>query len=566
MKKQFCPYCGTKLEAKAQFCKNCGEAIFGDIKETDKTSSEQSFGDNTSERRTVFEGYIHKCPNCGEVLNAFVANCPSCGYEIRGASNSAAVQKFAVKLASAETRQEKIAIIRNFPIPNTKEDILEFMILASANIGNSSEKDVSAAWQSKTEQAYQKAQMTFQDEKEFMRIQNIYSQVRASLIKQNKIEKIQNTGSALSELMPILPNVIVITGWLISIFVLLPLCKLNLDNAGTNGSQLLLMLDFIAGAILIPFAFRCSFTLPKVITSSGLILSIIVLIPLCEKNLDNAGTNAFHLILIVDIICSVVIFVRMFKNKHKSVTPKTTLNKISFVIALICVAIMLAVYGVGSIITAITVAKDNAVNEQEKQQAQSVTYEWPAAGLNQYLPLPPTKYGEIKTDDETRFNMEIYQVSSEDFKGYVKNCEEKGFTISTTKTDSVFYAYNGEQYELDIFYQEDKDSMEIYLDAPLKMTEIKWPDNKLVKQIPKPASLIGNISWETSEHFGVYISNITPEQYSEYVDQCIDAGFTVDYSRGEKTFHAYNIDGYYLVVEQHLFDKIYISIKVPEKD
>lgn len=548
----FCSNCGQQINDGAKFCPSCGTAV----------SNEKP----NNQRKTVFEGNIHKCPNCGEVLTSFTSNCPSCGYEIRGASNSAAVQEFAVKLASAESRQEKIAIIRNFPIPNTKEDILEFMILASTNIVDNLEKDISAAWQSKTEQAYQKAQIIFQDEKEFSRIQNIYSQVCVKLTKQKKIEKVQKAGNVLSELMPGLPNVIVVTGWLISIFVLLPLCKINLDNVGTNGSQLLLMLDFIAGAILIPFAFRCSSHLPKLITSFGLILSIVVLIPLCGKNLDNVGTNAFQLILIVDIICSVVIFVRMFKNKNKSETPKTALNGISFVIALICVVIMLAVYGVGSITTAITAAKDNAANEQEKQQAQSVTYEWPSVGLNQYLPIPPTEYGDIKTDDETRFNIEIYQVSPEDFEGYVKNCKEKGFTISTTKTDSVFYAYHAEQYELDIFYWEDKETMDIFLDAPLKMSEIKWPDNKLVKQIPQPESLTGNIRWENSEHFGVYIANTTPEQYNEYVDRCIEAGFTIDYSRGDKTFHAYNKAGYYLVVEQHLFDKIYISIKIPEKD
>ena len=548
----FCSNCGQQINDGAKFCPSCGTAV-----SNEKTNNQ---------RKTVFEGNIHKCPNCGEVLNSFTSNCPSCGYEIRGSSNPAAVQEFAVKLASAESRQEKIAIIRNFPIPNTKEDILEFMILASTNIGDNLEKDISAAWQSKTEQAYQKAQIIFQDEKEFSRIQNIYSQVCVKLTKQNKIEKVQKAGNVLSELMPVLPNVIVVTGWLISIFVLLPLCKINLDNVGANGSQLLLMLDFIAGAILIPFAFRCSSHLPKLITSLGLILSIVVLIPLCGKNLDNVGTNAFHLILIVDITCSVVIFVRMFKNKNKSETPKTALNGISFVIALICVVIMLAVYGVESITTAITAAKDNAANEQEKLQAQSVTYEWPSVGLNQYLPIPPTEYGNIKTDDETRFNIEIYQVSSEDFEGYVKNCKEKGFTISTTKTDSVFYAYHAEQYELDIFYWEDKETMDIFLDAPLKMSEIKWPDSKLVKQIPQPESLTGNIRWENSEYFGVYIANTTPEQYNEYVDRCIEAGFTIDYSRGDKTFHAYNKAGYYLVVEQHLFDKIYRSIEIPETD
>lgn len=546
----FCTNCGQQINDGAKFCSSCGAAVINNKA--------------NNQRETVFEGNIHKCPNCGEILNSFTSNCPSCGYEIRGASNSAAVQKFFVKLALAESHQEKVAIISNFPIPNTKEDILEFMILASTNISDNIEKDISTAWQSKTEQAYQKAKIIFDDEKEFLQIQNIYSQVCAKLAKQKKIEKVQKAGSILSELMPVLPNVVVVTGWLISIFVLLPLCKINLDSAGTNASQLLLILDFIVGIKLIPFAFKCSSPLPKLITSLGLILSIVVLIPLCGKNLDNAGTNAFQLILIVDIICSVFIFVRMFKQKHASEMPKTTLTGVSFVIAIICVVIMLAVYGVGSITTANTATKNNEANEQEKQQAQSVIYKWPSAGLNQYLPVPPTEYGDIMTDNESRFIIEIYQVSPEDFEGYVEDCKEKGFTINATRTDYNFYAYHAEQYKVDIFYWEGNETMEISLEAPLEMSEIRWPNNKLVKQIPKPESLVGNISRETSEHFGVYIANTTPEQYSEYVDRCMDAGFTVDYSRGEKNFHAYNKDRYYLVVEQHLFDIVYISIEVPE--
>ena len=512
-----------------------------------------------------YDGKVYKCPLCGEIINSFVPICPSCGYEIRGISNSDAVQGFAKKLDLVRTTQEKVSIIRNFPIPNTKEDILEFMILAASNISDNLERDISDAWISKAEQAYQKAQIIFPNDKEFIRVQNIYIQVGTKLTSQKKKEKIQNAGAMLAELMPVLPNVFVVVGWLISIFALLPFCKINLDVVGTNGAQLILMLDFIAGVILIPFAFKCPSHLPKLIASLGLILSVVVLIPLCGKNLDDTGTNAFQLILIVDIICSIIIFVRMFELKQKSENSKTALNVASFMIAFICMMIMLVVYGIGSITTAISVRTDNAIKDQEMQEAQSVTYEWPSVGLSRYLPLPEIEYGKIKTDDEIRFNIEVYQVSQEVFDKYTKECMEKGFTIETTKTDSVFYAYHAEQYELSIFYWEDKETMDIFVDAPLAMSEISWPDNKLVKQIPKPESLIGKIVWENTEHFDVHIANTTPEQYREYVDQCMEAGFTVDYSRGEKTFYAHNKKGYYLVVEQHLFDTIYISIKAPEK-
>lgn len=63
----------------------------------------------------------------------------------------------------------------------------------------------------------------------------------------------------------------------------------------------------------------------------------------------------------------------------------------------------------------------------------------------------------------------------------------------------------------------------------------------------------------------VYIDDITAEEYEEYVDKCIEAGFSIDYSRGEKTFSATDADGYKIVVEKHLFEQMYISIKVPER-
>ena len=106
MKKQFCPYCGTKLDEGARFCKNCGEAICGDAQEAHRTSIEQAYTGNPTERKTVYEGYIHKCPNCGEVLKAFEMNCPACGYELRDTKASGAVREFELKLEAIESKRE----------------------------------------------------------------------------------------------------------------------------------------------------------------------------------------------------------------------------------------------------------------------------------------------------------------------------------------------------------------------------------------------------------------------------------------------------------------------------
>jgi len=204
----FCTNCGKKIRPYDKFCPNCG-----------KPTSQASFDDQlhgtrqplnleqetTGQRKQVFEGSVHKCPNCGEVIEAFTLRCPSCGLEFRDAQAPSAVREFARKLEEIESHrkekgvassvmdalgivhldsadEQKISLIRSFSVPNTKEDVLEFLILASSNINEtiykgdmkSSERSVSDAWMAKAQQVYYKAQMTFADDPEFSAIKDVY--------------------------------------------------------------------------------------------------------------------------------------------------------------------------------------------------------------------------------------------------------------------------------------------------------------------------------------------------------------------------------------------------------
>lgn len=117
-KMMFCPYCGTKLDDGARFCKNCGEAVLGNNDNSRKSQYEEHFGGNPTERKTVYEGYLHKCPTCGEVLEAFTTICPSCGHEIRDAKTSTSVRELALKLESIAAQkmpsfEEKKSVMKN---------------------------------------------------------------------------------------------------------------------------------------------------------------------------------------------------------------------------------------------------------------------------------------------------------------------------------------------------------------------------------------------------------------------------------------------------------------------
>lgn len=200
----FCTNCGKQFSDGTKFCPECGTAINAVQPE--------------NQRKQVFEGEIKKCPNCGEALSAFEITCHACGFELRNRTGSNAVQKladmisklemerppqakkeaisiFKYSIPSAEPTDKRIAnVIQSFAIPNTREDILEFMILASTNIdtdaldsnGSSdsiSQKLVTNAWIAKFEQSYQKAKIAFGDSPEFNDIQEIYDK------RQKEIQK-----------------------------------------------------------------------------------------------------------------------------------------------------------------------------------------------------------------------------------------------------------------------------------------------------------------------------------------------------------------------------------------
>lgn len=167
----FCIHCGEELANGARFCANCGTSVM-----------EKSFHNKAENRqKVVYDGRIHKCPNCGEQLDSFVAVCPSCGYELRDTPITSCVHQLSQKLESTDSAARKIELIRNFYIPNAKEDIYEFFILAYSNI-TAGAYGIDA-WKVKLEQAYLKAELVFDDGEDLKYIDELYSQIKKTSIK-----------------------------------------------------------------------------------------------------------------------------------------------------------------------------------------------------------------------------------------------------------------------------------------------------------------------------------------------------------------------------------------------
>ncbi len=222
----FCSNCGHQLTEDAKFCSKCGMSVPTPL-------------NDHSARRITYEGEIYKCPNCGEVLKSFAAVCPACGYEIRGNHVSGTVSEFSNKLEQAHTLEQKVELIRSFPIANNKEDVFEFIILASTNLTNDMPRDLYKAWVSKFEQSYRKAKVMFEGTADFEVIQKIYDETQKKIKKENFVHGAKTAQNSIVKASGVLSNVLTVlltnAGVFAGVFFLI--WSIKIYDAYGNGSM-----------------------------------------------------------------------------------------------------------------------------------------------------------------------------------------------------------------------------------------------------------------------------------------------------------------------------------------
>lgn len=108
---------------------------------------------------------IKECPSCGAQLESFSTTCQYCGNELANVDSSNAMNDLVAKLEAAEEKARndkssggivgglmklldgetalekkiynaKSNILSSYPIPNSKEDLLEFLALSVSNVNS----------------------------------------------------------------------------------------------------------------------------------------------------------------------------------------------------------------------------------------------------------------------------------------------------------------------------------------------------------------------------------------------------------------------------------------------
>lgn len=159
-------------------------------------------------------GDIRKCPACGAIVGAMQALCGDCGHSFTSIESVSSVTKLYEQLQLVETeernrkveggligrisgsaaaqdpqleeriKKRKAGVVSAFPVPNSKEDIVEFLSMAVPEAGKkpnflmmmSGAGDLYKAWRGKAEQVVIKARFSLKDDKKLLEEINNYAQ------------------------------------------------------------------------------------------------------------------------------------------------------------------------------------------------------------------------------------------------------------------------------------------------------------------------------------------------------------------------------------------------------
>lgn len=154
------------------------------------------------------EGDIKKCPACGAPVASFSTKCSDCGHEFRNTQALSSKQKmyddldkieieerarklnFTEKLDAENAIQRRIdsrkaSMIGSFPLPNSKEDILEFFNLAIAESqkhgGIVNDGVLNKAWKVKAKELKSKIELDLKNDPQAILLMKEYDSSRKAI-------------------------------------------------------------------------------------------------------------------------------------------------------------------------------------------------------------------------------------------------------------------------------------------------------------------------------------------------------------------------------------------------
>ena len=187
-------------------------------------------------------------------------------------------------------------------------------------------------------------------------------------------------------------------------------------------------------------------------------------------------------------------------------------------------------------------------------------YKWEDSTIASQLEQPSFGKLGIYLSSDRQFAADVDDVTQGQYREYLTSCKEKGFTVDSFVDPNGYTAFDEAGTKLETHYYEYMKQMSIRIIAPLQMRELIWPSSELADLLPRPDTDTGLLDRENNSSLVIYAGGTSRTAYADYVQQCMDAGFNVDYRRNERTYYAENEEGCRLSVDYYGFDIMLISL------
>ena len=164
------------------------------------------------------KGDIKKCPSCGSPVESFSTKCNECGHEFRNVEVNSSVNELLnelKKISKSKFKDEdgyfeeyeyveaRAETIRNFAIPTSKEDLIEFATkgISEFNSKETDNEELNSAWESKAEEAISKLNVFALNDKSIIPIIENLEKKFTEKLKRNRKEK-RNEAMVLAIMIP----------------------------------------------------------------------------------------------------------------------------------------------------------------------------------------------------------------------------------------------------------------------------------------------------------------------------------------------------------------------------
>ena len=187
---------GEITDKKRQFLANKAEQLGIDSDEFEIVleSYLSSAKKNTSSasKQNLKIGSARRCPNCGALIS-YESICPECGYIFNSMEANASIESLFETLNQMSSRDviKKRQVLENFPIPNSKSDILEFLVAFKSKLTNPDDKFTSA-YLAKYTECVEKSKVYFPNDPDFYPFIHSLPEIRKGLKKGSTKRWIKN--------------------------------------------------------------------------------------------------------------------------------------------------------------------------------------------------------------------------------------------------------------------------------------------------------------------------------------------------------------------------------------